>query len=117
MSIIDDLQAKYDLQVLAKKKVKSGLRAEELRERLDPESAIIGLLALGEEAKTCEMVDLPRLQFRATILTTILRKCMPDLKSLEVKERQSNFMKLVIDMDGAIAHDDSTSTSGNGSDS
>jgi hypothetical protein len=84
--------------ILAEKRVKAGLRAEELREKLDPESAIRGLLDLGEEAKSCDIIDLPRLQFRATILTTILRKCMPDLKALEVKEKANNYSRLIIDL-------------------
>lgn len=84
-------------QILAEKRVKAGLRAEELREKLDPEAAISGLLSLGKEAETCDLVDLPRLQFRASILTTILRKCMPDLKALEVKEKSNDFSRLIID--------------------
>lgn len=99
---IDQLNQQYEQNLLSKKRLKTGLRAEELREKLDPEAAILGLLQLGEESKTCDLVDLPRLQFRASILTTVLRKCMPDLKALEVKEKQSNFMKLIIDMDNDI---------------
>jgi hypothetical protein len=96
------VRRRNEAQVLSEKKVKAGLRAEELREKLDPESAIVGLLSLGEEAKSCELVDLPRLQFRATILTTILKKCMPDLRSLEVSTDKLKTTTLVIDMsDGA----------------
>jgi hypothetical protein len=95
---IDDVKHKYDLQVLNEKKVKSGLRAEELREKLDPEAAIRGLLELGNQAKTCNLVDLPRLQFQASIFTTVLRKCMPDLKALEIKEKNNNYTRLIIDM-------------------
>ena len=96
----DEIQRKYHLQVLSDKRVKAGLRAEELRETLDPGAAIQGLLNLGEEARTCDLVDLPRLQFQASILTTILRKCMPDLKALEVKEKANNYTRLVIDLEG-----------------
>lgn len=89
---------KFEAEILSDKKVKSGLRAEELREKLDPEATIISLMNLGEEAKICELVDLPRLQFRATILTTILKKCMPDLRTLEVKDGNAKSTTLVIDM-------------------
>ena len=95
---IEDAMRKYESKVLADKRVKAGLRAEELREKLDPEAAIIDLMSLGEQAKTCELVDLPRLKFQADILTTILRKCMPDLKTLEVKEKNSSATTLIIDM-------------------
>ena len=107
---IDFTQAtrKYEAMVLNEKRVKAGIRAEELREKLDPESAILGLLSLGEEAKTCELEDLPRLQFRASILTTVLRKCMPDLKALEVKEQTNNFARLIID----LGNDDESSDDG-----
>jgi len=95
---IEDAMRKYESKVLADKRVKAGLRAEELREKLDPEAAIIDLMSLGEQAKTCELADLPRLKFQADILTTILRKCMPDLKTLEVKEKNSSATTLIIDM-------------------
>jgi hypothetical protein len=84
--------------ILSEKKVKAGLRAEELREKLDPEAAVVGLMSLGEQSKTCDLVDLPRLQFQANILTTILKKCMPDLKSLEVSSDKLKTTTLVIDM-------------------
>ena len=95
---IEEAMRKYESKVLADKRVKAGLRAEELREKLDPEAAIIDLMSLGEQAKTCELADLPRLKFQADILTTILRKCMPDLKTLEVKEKNSSATTLIIDM-------------------
>lgn len=97
---VEDIKYKYNLRVLSDKKVKAGLRAEELRETLDPGAAIQGLLNLGEQSKTCELEDLARLQFQANILTTILRKCMPDLKALEIKEKANNFTRLVIDLEG-----------------
>lgn len=92
------IEREYYNGVLAEKKVKAGLRAEELREKLDPESAVIGLLALGHQAKSCDIEDLPRLKFQADVLTTILRKCMPDLKTLEIKEKSSSSTTLTIDM-------------------
>lgn len=95
-----DIEHKYNMKVLSNKRVKAGLRAEELREQLDPGAAIKGLLDLGEQSKSCELEDLPRLQFQANILTTILRKCMPDLKALEVKEKANNFTRLIIDLEG-----------------
>jgi hypothetical protein len=89
---------KANSMILADKRVKAGLRAEELREKLDPEAAIKGLIELGEQSKTCELEDLPRLKFQSEVLTTILRKCMPDLKTLEIKERNGNATTLIIDM-------------------
>ncbi len=84
--------------VLSSKRVKAGIRAEELRERLDPEAAIVGLLTLANESQTCELEDLPRLKFQADIYKTILGKCMPDLKALEIKESSADSTTLVIDM-------------------
>jgi hypothetical protein len=95
---IQEIRRQYEAQILSDKKVKAGLRAEELREKLDPEAAIIGLMNLGEQAKICELDDLPRLQFQASILTTILKKCMPDLRSLEVRGDSTKTSTLIIDM-------------------
>ena len=92
------IEREYYNGILADKRVKAGLRAEELREKLDPESAVLGLLDLGNQAKHCDIEDLPRLKFQAEVLTTILRKCMPDLKTLEVKEKSSSSTTLIIDM-------------------
>ena len=94
------IKHKFNTKLLSEKKVKAGLRAEELRDKLDPEAAIRELLSLGEEAKTCDLADLPRLQFRATLVTTILKKCMPDLRSLEVKDGNQKTTTLIIDMIG-----------------
>lgn len=85
-------------KVLADKKVKSGLRAEELREKLDPEPIIKQLLSLVNEADRTPIEEIPRLKFKADILSGILRKCMPDLRSLEVKENDSKHSTLVIQM-------------------
>lgn len=85
--------------ILNSKKISSGLRAEEVRERLDPELLIKCLHALVSEADACPIGELPRLAFKADIYKTILKKCMPDLRSLEVKENESKHAKLIIRMD------------------
>jgi hypothetical protein len=95
---MQQIKRRYESQVLSEKKVKTGIRAEELREKLDPEAAIVGLMNLGEQAKTCLLEDIPRLQFQAQILTTILKKCMPDLRTLEVKGDGNKATTLIIDM-------------------
>lgn len=89
-----------DLQryILSEKKTKTNLRAEELRERIDAEATIRSLLDLVQDASDCPIAELPRLQFKAMILTTILRKVMPDLKALEISEKQQNKTALIIDM-------------------
>jgi hypothetical protein len=96
----NDVLNKIQLQILNEKKVKSGLRAEELREKLDPEAAIISLLTIANESKTCAIEDLPRLQIQIGIMTTILKKCMPDLRSLEIKDNNKNRSTLIIEMRG-----------------
>ena len=92
------IEREYYDGILAEKRVKAGLRAEELREKLDPESAVIGLLELGHQSKTCSIEDLTMLKFQADVLTTILLKCMPDLKTLEIKEKSSSATTLIIEM-------------------
>jgi hypothetical protein len=98
MSSIERIHTQYQATILNEKRVKAGLRAEELREKLDPEAAITELHGLMHEADTCLIEDLPRLKFKAEILTTILKKCMPDLRSLEVKEKSSSQNVLTINM-------------------
>ena len=61
-------------QVLSQKKVKSGLRAEELRERIDPEPIIRQMLSLVNEADRTPVEDIPRLVFKANTLNMILKK-------------------------------------------
>lgn len=87
-----------DKIILAEKKVKSGLRAEEVREQLDPKAIIESLLLLAEQADQVDIEDLPKLRFKADIYTTVLKKCMPDLRSLEIKESNNKYKKLVIEM-------------------
>jgi len=84
--------------ILAEKKIKSSLRAEEVREQLDPKAIIESLLSLVNEADTMKVDDIPILKFKADIYTTVLKKCMPDLRSLEIKESNNDHKTLVIDM-------------------
>ncbi len=97
------LEQQVDMQnvnkfILADKKVKSGLRAEEVREQLDPKALIQSLLTLVNEADEVSIEELPRLKFKADIYATVLKKCMPDLRSLEIKESDSKHKTLIIEM-------------------
>lgn len=88
--------------VLSQARTKSGLKAEQLRERIDPEPVIKAMLQLVTEADTVDLADLPRLRFKHEVLTTVLKKVMPDLRSLEVSEKDSKYSTLVIQMDTKI---------------
>ena len=85
--------------ILNEQRVKSGLKTEELREKIDPEPIIKGLLTLVGDADTCELVDLPRLRFKADVMFGILKKVMPDLRSLEVSEKDNKRSTLIIQME------------------
>jgi hypothetical protein len=80
------------------KKNKTNLRAEQVREMLDPEAIVRELVSISDESKVCILDDLPRLQLQANIHFGILKKCLPDLRSLEIKEKANNQSRLVIDM-------------------
>ena len=84
--------------ILSEKRVKSGLRAEELREQMDPKALMSSMLSLVREAEYTAIEDLPRLKFKADIYSTLLKKCMPDLRSLEIKESDSAKSTLIIEM-------------------
>jgi len=91
--------------VLSQKKVKAGLRAEELRERLDPEPIVKQLLSLVQEADRVSVDDIPRLKFKADVMFGILKKVMPDLRSLEVTEKESKHSTLIIQMEPSVSND------------
>ena len=91
--------AQIEKQVLSQKKVKSGLRAEELRERIDPEPIIKQMLSLVHEADRTPVDEIPRLVFKANTLNMILKKVMPDLRSLEVSEKDNKHSTLIIQME------------------
>lgn len=85
--------------ILNEQKVKTGLKTEELRDRIDPEPIVQGLLQLVTDADTADLVDLPRLRFKADVLFGVLKKVMPDLRSLEVSEKDNKRSTLIIQME------------------
>ena len=84
--------------ILSDKRVKAGLRAEELREQMDPKALMAAMISLASDADNIAIEELPRLRFKADIYTSLLKKCMPDLRSLEIKESDSARSTLVIEM-------------------
>ena len=85
--------------ILGEQRVKTGLKTEELREKIDPEPIIQGLLQLVSDADSVDLVDLPRLRFKADVMFGVLKKVMPDLRSLEVSEKDSKRSTLIIQME------------------
>lgn len=103
MKMFEDSYVDYDAlrkQALARKKVKAGLKAEEVRNKMEPDKYVKALEQLLIEANNTSVDDMPRLKFKADVLTTLLKKCMPDLRSLEIKETDNNRKTLVIDLIG-----------------
>jgi hypothetical protein len=98
--------ATIEKQVLSSKRVKSGLRAEELREKIDPEPIIRQMLSLVQEADRTPVEDMPRLAFKANTLNMVLKKVMPDLRSLEVSEKDNKHSTLIIQMEPSVAQSD-----------
>lgn len=93
-------------RVLTQKRIKSGLRAEELRERIDPEPILKELLSLVSEADRTPVEDIPRLVFKANTLNMVLKKVMPDLRSLEVAEKENKHSTLIIQMEPSVQSGD-----------
>jgi len=104
MSEVIDWSA-IERRVLVSQKLKAGLRAEDLRERMDPEPIVRQLLHLVNEADRTPIEDLPRLKLKADILNGILKKVMPDLRSLEVTERDNKHSTLIIQMEPSVRSD------------
>jgi hypothetical protein len=93
-----------DLQktLLNYKKEKNLLKAEEVRSAIDIEACIAKLTNLYERAEVCDLEDIDRLRFQASIVTTILKKALPDLKAIEISEKPNNAKKLIIDLNTTI---------------
>jgi hypothetical protein len=70
------------------------MRAEDVRAKMNPEEYITMLHMLYMQADTCELQDLDRLKFKANILTTMLKKCLPDLKSIQTTEAQQTAIEI-----------------------
>lgn len=89
-----------DLQqyILKRNRDQVQVKAEELRAKLDPEALTLGLISLINEAKTADLEELERLKFQADIYKAILKKCLPDLKAIETKEKIEDYDKLIIDI-------------------
>ena len=94
--------ADVEKRVLTQKRIKSGMRAEELRERIDPEPIIKQMLSLVYEADRTPVEDMSRLVFKANTLNMILKKVMPDLRSLEVSEKDNKHSTLIIQMEPSV---------------
>lgn len=80
------------------KKADSDMKAEQVRNAMSPALIVAELVGIADEANTCHIDDLPRLQLRANIQFGLLKKCLPDLRSLEIKEKSTNARRLVIDL-------------------
>jgi hypothetical protein len=87
---------KVEKALLTMNKVENGIRAEEVRSRLDPESYIEGLQELLAESRSVPVEDLQRLKFRADIYLALLRKSLPDLKSIEIIQPKGKPLPLAI---------------------
>jgi hypothetical protein len=72
------------------------------REQLNPAELIGQMLDLAQEADYADAERLEQLKFKADVFKTVLKKCMPDLRSTEVTERSQKTSRLVIDMGDVI---------------
>ncbi len=84
--------------VLAKKKNTNLQRAEDIRARMDIEYLVTELHNLAKQADYADLKELPRLAFKADIYKTLLKKCLPDLRSLEVQQDNQKHARLTIVM-------------------
>jgi hypothetical protein len=80
------------------KKIQSDMKAEQLRASMSPADIVNILNSISEQAMICHIDDLPRLQLVSNIQFGLLKKCLPDLRTLEIKEKTSNARRLIIDL-------------------
>lgn len=59
-------------------------KTEAARLQLDPLAFIEGLCVVLENIQDCEIEELPRWRLMSDIYFNLLKKCMPDMRSIEV---------------------------------
>ena len=74
-----------DQAIVEHLKTKSDLKAERIREKLDPEQFLDALSEIIQISVDCKIGELSRLKFQSDIYLALLKKCLPDLKAIEVK--------------------------------
>ena len=89
-------------------KLENENRAEEVRAKLDPEAYIEGLQELMQESRVIDtdLMKLQRLKFQADIYLALLKKCLPDLKALEVIADKGKPLPLAINFEVEDARKD-----------
>lgn len=98
LEMVERAEAEFNKHALMVAKTNSSLRAEQAREQIDPVRMVTELYGLLAEADNTTIEELPRLVFKSTVYTTLLKKVLPDLKSMEVKEGGLKANRLLIDM-------------------
>ena len=71
------------------------LTQEALRMRVEGERLIDGIVEIDNELATAESSDVPRLKARAEIKFGLLRKVLPDLRSVEMTGEGGGAMELI----------------------
>ena len=94
--------------LIKNRKEDMAIKAEDMRARLDPEQLINQLLSLYVEADIADQERLEQLKFKANIVNGLLKKCLPDLRSLEISEKANNSSRLIIDISGHVIEDKSS---------
>jgi hypothetical protein len=84
--------------ILSTKKIASSIRAEDARDKIDPEAIINRLIDLLDEADTTPPECIGRLNVKVQVLTVLLKKSMPDLRALEITDNKTKFSRLIIDV-------------------
>ena len=75
-------------------------KASEVRDSIDVQGCLNSLFEILELAKTCELEELERLKFQASIIQSVLKKALPDLKAIEITEHSFKHNRLTIDLSG-----------------
>jgi hypothetical protein len=79
-----------------KTKEDNALRAEQLRENIDTGAILDELAVVYDSIDEIEIRELPRLALKSNILLALLKKTIPDLKAVEIKEKINNYSRLII---------------------
>ena len=89
--ITDHLKDQNDAlkSLVTLRKHKNALSAEKTRSQMSPNELVEDLYNYRELVMTADIADLPRIDKQIGITVQLLRKCMPDLKAVEVKTQEA----------------------------
>ena len=81
-------------EILKWRRTKNALSAEETRSAMSPSDYVIELLELKEQFNIIESEEAWRLREKVNILNMLLKKCLPDMKAVEMAVKTDSISEI-----------------------